>query len=201
MGLINAPFTDLSPDSITEESSSSELIPSGSSETSERPTCNTSSSSITNKVNRSSSMKCEDEPRTSKRDLPPSGLTNHRRLASWGYAINGTSPHNSHKQQSRLSGQSSVSTSAYSTLSEKSMGSLEGGGECDSMSGSLGRRLSSLSAKVEKSRVNPQAVIDDLFSEHKLSSNSTVEAKEGGLKIYYDRKSGAVTLAGPDLDK
>lgn len=99
-----------------------------------------------------------------------------------------------------MSGQSSKSTSAYSTLSERSGGSGEGG-DVESMSGSLRGRLKLLatSSRVEQSRVDPQAVIDNLFSGHTFDSQE--EGKEDGLKIYVDKNFGTVTVAGTNLDR
>ena len=135
------------------------------------------------------------------------GLT-HRRLSSWSQASNGASPISNHRrQQSLVSGHSSKSTSAYSTLSERSTaGSMEGGGgEADSMGGSLRGRpavVASTSSRVEQSRVNPQAVIDNLFSSHNFSrSEAGLNRDQGGLKLYVDKSLGTVTLAGPNLDR
>ena len=73
-------------------------------------------------------------------------------------------------------------------------------GDIDSMSGSLRGRLKLLatSSRVEQSRVDPQAVIDNLFSGHTFDSQ--VEGGEG-LKIYVDRNLGTVTVAGTNLDR
>ena len=138
------------------------------------------------------------------------GRPTHRRLGSWSQASNGTSPTSTHRrQQSLVSGQSSKSTSAYSTLSERSTaGSMEeGGGEVDSMYGSLRGRpamASSTSSRVEQSRVNPHAVIENLFSIGNVSHHEEaelVDQDQGGLKIYVDRNLGTITLAGPHLDR
>lgn len=75
-------------------------------------------------------------------------------------------------------------------------------GDVDSMSGSLRGRLKLLatSSRVEESRVDPQAVIDNLFSGHTFDSTQA-EGGEGGLKIYVDKNFGTVRLAGTNLDR
>ena len=74
-------------------------------------------------------------------------------------------------------------------------------GDGDSISLSLKGRLTLLatSSRVEQSRVNPQAVINHLFSGHNFDSSEA--EKGGGLKIYVDKNLGTVTLAGPNLDR
>ncbi len=164
------------------------------------------------KVNRSSSLSREDTPRNNGRpDLPPSGLSHqHRRLGSlgsWSQAnFSNPSPHNTHRrQQSLVSGQSSNSTSAYSTLSERSGGSAESTAEVDSISRNLRMRLSLLptSSRVEESRVDPQSVIDNLFHGHNFSSQDQSESanEECGLKIYLDKNLGTVTLGDSNLNR
>ncbi len=81
---------------------------------------------------------------------------------------------------------------------------MEGAGDGESISGSLGRKLTLLatSSRVEQSRVDPQAVINNLFSAHTFDSTiAESEGSEGGLKIYVDKNSGTVTVAGPNLDR
>lgn len=140
----------------------------------------------------------------SKFGFPSTGGPTHRRLGSWSQAINGTSPTNTHRrQQSLVSGQSSKSTSAYSTLSERSTAGSVEGGEADSMSGSLPRSRPVMNpSRVEQSRVDPQAVIDNLFSSHNFSrSEAEPSVEQGGLKIYVDKSLGTVTVAGSNLDR
>lgn len=72
------------------------------------------------------------------------------------------------------------------------------------MSGSLKSKLTLLatSSRVEQSRVDPQAVINNLFSAHTFDSTQAArEANQGGLNIYVDKKTGSVTVAGPNLDR
>lgn len=72
----------------------------------------------------------------------------------------------------------------------------------ESMSGSLKGRLTLLatSSRVEQTRVDPQAVINKLFSGQTFDSKEPDKAG-GGLKIYVDKKSGNVTVAGTNLDR
>ena len=143
--------------------------------------------------------------------LPPGGgIATHRRLSSWSQASNGKSPAGMHRrQQSLVSGQSSKSTSGYSTLSERSTagGVVEGAGggvvEGDLVSGSLRGRHGVLSSRVEQSRVDPQAVVDSLFSSHMLSSSEAALSgrDQEGLKIYVDKSRGTVMLSGTSLDR
>lgn len=70
-------------------------------------------------------------------------------------------------------------------------------------SASLRGRLTLLatSSRMEQSRVNPQAVIDNMFSGHTFDSKETETETGGGLQIYVDKNLGTVTLAGPNLDR
>lgn len=190
--------------SIREEPGNSEGISAGAFEHPPQPSSRHHPLTAAHKTNRSSSFNHGGE-HSSLIELPPSAQAQHRRLGSWSQVGGShTSPHPSkHKrQQSLVSGQSSKSTSAYSTLSERSGGSIEDG---DSISGSLRGKLTLLptSSRVEQSRVDPQAVINNLFSAHTFES--TMREREGceeeGLKIYVDKNSGTVTLAGPNLDR
>ena len=198
-------FADVSSGSIREELGNSEGVAAGSCESTPQPVAHYPLAA--QKTNRSSSFNHGGE-HNSLSELPPSSvLAQHRRLGSWSQVGGShTSPHpTKHKrQQSLVSGQSSKSTSAYSTLSERSGGSVEGTGDGDSMSGSLRGKLTLLatSSRVEQSRVDPQAVINNLFSAHTFD-NTTAEGEgnEGGLKIYVDKNSGTVTVAGPNLDR
>ena len=77
-------------------------------------------------------------------------------------------------------------------------------GDVDSMSGSLRGKLTLLatSSRMEQSRVDPQAVINNLFSAHTFDNTAAErESSEEGLKIYVDKNSGTVTVAGPNLDR
>lgn len=108
------------------------------------------------------------------------------------------SPLRAHKrQQSLLSGNSSMSTSAYSTLSERSMAGFE------DETGSTKSRLSLVppSSRVEQSRFDPESVVDLLFQGLDFSKREEEEGGGGGLQIYVDKMMGTVHLAGPDLDK
>lgn len=78
---------------------------------------------------------------------------------------------------------------------------MDGGADVESIIGLKGRlTLLATSSRVELSRVDPQAVINNLFSEQTYDSKEPDKAG-GGLKIYVDRNSGTVTLAGPNLDR
>lgn len=195
---------DLTTDSIQEESCKCEGTPLDSGDNT--PRIISPHPLITQKPNRSSSFNSGAETSSSQQtDIVPSGLLHqHRRLGSWSQAAHpsNTPPTTIHRrQQSLVSGQSSKSTSAYSTLSERSGGSVEPG-DGDSITGSLRGRLTLLatSSRVEQSRVDPQAVINNLFSGQTFDSKET-DKGGGGLKIYVDRNSGTVTVAGPNLDR
>ena len=187
--------TDLRPSDILEESSSkSETTPPGSNDETPRNLSPILQKSL-DKKQRSNSVEKE-----SRSDPDPSPLAiDHRRMGSWSQASNGVSPHLAHRRQQSLVSGSSKSTSAYSTLSERSGGSLEA---VAVESGSLRGHLAMLStnSKMEESRVDPKAVIDNLFSGHNFSSSET-ELGGGGLQIYFHKNTGSVTLAGPNLDR
>ncbi len=135
--------------------------------------------------------------------LPPVGGPTHRRLSSWSQASNARSPNSMHRrQQSLVSGQSSKSTSAYSTLSERSTAGsiIEGTG--DDGSNSLRGRHGTLSSRVEQSRVDSQSVVDNLFSSLNFSrSEAELNGDQGGLRLYVDKSRGTVTLAASSLDR
>lgn len=102
------------------------------------------------------------------------------------------------RQQSLLSGNSSMSTSAYSTLSERSMAGM------DDDSGSTRSRLSLVppSSRVEQSRFDPESVVELLLQGLDFSRKEEEEEGSGvGLQIYVDKTLGTVHLAGPDLDR
>ena len=108
------------------------------------------------------------------------------------------SPLRAHKrQQSLLSGNSSMSTSAYSTLSERSMAGFEDD------TGSTRSRLSLVppSSRVEQSRFDPESVVDKLFQDLDFSKREEEEGAGGGLQIYVDKMLGTVHLAGSDFDR
>lgn len=188
---------------IQEENTRSETTPPQPSTPSDPPI-------IVHKSSRSSSFNVGAESSGHQQTEPlPSVLPHHRRLGSWSQAghTSNTPPSTMHRrQQSLVSGQSSKSTSAYSTLSERSGTSMEGG-DADAMSASLRGRLTLIatSSRVEETRVDPQAVINNLFSGHTFDGNETERGGGGGggggLKIYVDKKSGTVTVAGPNLDR
>lgn len=197
-------ISDLTPASIQEEKDKTEETVTETSDN-KPPRILSPHILLSQKPNRSSSFNSSAESCHSPQpELVPSGLKHHRRLGSWSQVgtSSTTPPTTIHRrQQSLVSGQSSKSTSAYSTLSERSGTSMEAG-DGDSISLTLKGRLTLLatSSRVEQSRVNPQAVINHLFSGHNFDSSSETE-KGGGLKIYVDKNLGTVTLAGPNLDR
>ena len=130
----------------------------------------------------------------------PGSLHQHKRQPSEpvGMTSSNYSPLRVHKrQQSLLSGNSSMSTSAYSTLSERSMAGLEDD------TGSTRSRLSLVppSSRVEQSRFDPESVVDKLLQGLDFSKREEEEGGGGGLQIYVDKMMGTVHLAGPDLDR
>lgn len=183
-------------ESIAEEEQGS----SSTSESQERTPRNLSpklSDLRTDHHSRSNSVGGESTPEMSATGFNSLPGLSHRRQTSLGIVGN-HSPLRQHKrQQSLVSGQSSKSTSAYSTLSERSTGSWEDG---ESISGSTRSRLSLLppSARVEQTRVDAQSVIEQLFQNHDILAKEE-EVEEGGLKMYVDKNSGTVTVAGHDL--
>lgn len=199
-------FADLTTDSIQEEVCKPEGTPQESGDATpgnNMPRIVSPNPLLLPKPNRSSSFNSGTEPCYTNHQ--PSGLLKqHRRLGSWSQGPNTTPPSTVHRrQQSLVSGQSSKSTSAYSTLSERSGASMDSGNvDMESISGSLKGRLTSLatSSRVEQSRVDPHAVIDNLFSGQTFDSKEP-DKSEGGLQLYVDRNSGNLTLAGPNLDR
>ena len=127
----------------------------------------------------------------------------HRRRSTLGIMNHSnSSPHHRHHsrhQSLSISGHSSKSTSAYSTLSERSGTSLEMQ-ETDSVGNNRSRISLLPSSRVEQSRVDVKTVVDTLFQNHDLLHTDEEEGS-GGLKIYVDKNRGTVTVAGPDLDR
>lgn len=127
----------------------------------------------------------------------------HRRRSTLGIMNHSSSsPH--HKRHYRhqslsISGHSSKSTSAYSTLSERSGTSIEMQ-ETESVCNNRSRISLLPSSRVEQSRVDAKTVVDTLFQNHDLLHTDEEEGS-GGLKIYLDKNRGTVTVAGPDLDR
>ena len=128
----------------------------------------------------------------------------HRRQASLGVLNpSSNSPHHKHQRQLSLStsGHTSKSTSAYSTLSERSTASLQlEGQETESICSNRSRISLLPSSRVEQSRVDAKSVVEKLFQTHDLLRTDEEEGS-GGLKIYVDKNRGTVTVAGPDLDR
>lgn len=132
--------------------------------------------------------------------LPGGSPRQHKRQPSEPVVMTTSnySPLRVHKrQQSLLSGNSSMSTSAYSTLSERSMAGFEDD------TGSTRSRLSLVppSSRVEQSRFDPESVVDRLLQGLDFSKREEEEGAGGGLQIYVDKMLGTVHLAGPDLDR
>ena len=131
----------------------------------------------------------------------PGAVGRHKRQPSEPVTMTTSnySPQRIHRrQQSLLSGNSSMSTSAYSTLSERSMAGLEDD------TGSTRSRLSLVppSSRVEQSRFDPESVVELLLQD--LDFSKREEEGEGsgvGLQIYVDKMLGTVHLAGPNLDR
>lgn len=127
----------------------------------------------------------------------------HRRQASLGIlSPSSSSPHHKHHQRQlslSMSGHTSKSTSAYSTLSERSAASLDVH-ETESICSNRSRISLLPSSRVEQSRVDAKSVVEKLFQNHDLLHTDEEEGS-GGLKIYVDKNKGTVTVAGPDLDR
>lgn len=165
----------------------------------------------------SSDLRAQQPNGTSLISLPgaTAKVRSHRRQASLGVLSSGTfnatgSPSRlSHKRHLSMSitgsgqggGTSSKSTSAYSTMSERSMPSWEGH-ETESICSQRSRLSLFPSTKVEQSRKDAKSIIDELIQQHDLTKEAEEEeGGSGGLKIYVDKNRGTVTVAGPNLDR
>ena len=145
-------------------------------------------------------LKPLDLTATNLSSLPGGGGGHHKRQPSEPIVTTTSnySPSRAHRrQQSLLSGNSSMSTSAYSTLSERSMAGME------DETGSTRSRLSLVppSSRVEQSRFDPESVVELLLQGLDFSKREEEESSGGGLQIYVDKMLGTVHLAGPDLDR
>lgn len=128
----------------------------------------------------------------------------HRRQASDVAAGEGSSPLRAHHRRIHslsISGYSSRSTSAYSTLSERSERTAVD--DTESLHSSKTRvSVQTMTSRVEHSRVDTNSVISELLKGHDLRrSEEDEEAGGGGLKIYVDRNRGDCVVAGPDLER
>ena len=128
----------------------------------------------------------------------------HRRQTSLGVITNGQggSPLKvQHKryQSITLSGTTSKSTSAYSTMSEKSL--LLESHETESLCSQRTRSTVFPSIRVEQSRVDNKSVVDALFQSHDLSRTDEEDESRGGLKLFVDKSKGTVTVTGEDLER
>lgn len=89
---------------------------------------------------------------------------------------------------------SSRSTSAYSTLSERSVPVVT---TEDTESVASSKTKVTTQNQVEQSRVDTSAFIDELLHQTDLST----EEEPRGLQIYVDRSKGGVIVAGPDMEQ
>ena len=124
----------------------------------------------------------------------------HRRQASLGLISSGQgSPlktHHKRYQSITLSGTTSKSTSAYSTMSEKSL-QMETH-ETESLCSQRSRLTVFPSSRVEQSRVDNKSVVDELFQNHDLSRT---DEEGSGLRLFVDNSKGTVTVTGEDLER
>ena len=94
-----------------------------------------------------------------------------------------------------ISANSSRSTSAYSTLSERSERTS---GVDDSESILSSRTRVTAQSRMEQSRVDTSSVINELLQDSDLSRS---DGEAAGLQIYVDRTKGECVVAGPDLQR
>ena len=93
---------------------------------------------------------------------------------------------------------SSRSTSAYSTLSERS--SHVAAAE-DTESVVSTRTRVTTQSQVEQSRVDPDLVINELLHQQQSDLGCSAEEEPPGLQIYVDRSKGDVVVAGADMER
>lgn len=97
-----------------------------------------------------------------------------------------------------ISGYSSRSMSAYSTLSERSERPAVATEETESLTSS--RTRATTQSQVEQSRVDTSRVIDELMQESDLSRSAEEEPSQ--LQMYVDRSNkGGLVVAGPNLER
>lgn len=97
-----------------------------------------------------------------------------------------------------ISGYSSRSTSAYSTLSERSERPTVATEDSESLISS--RTRATTQSQVEQSRVDTSRVIDELMQESDLSRSAEEEPSQ--LQMYVDRSNkGGLVVAGPNLER
>lgn len=97
-----------------------------------------------------------------------------------------------------ISGYSTRSMSAYSTLSERSEHPAVAAEETESLISS--RTRATTQSQVEQSRVDTSRVIDELMQESDLSRSAEEEPSQ--LQMYVDRSNkGGLVVAGPNLER
>lgn len=97
-----------------------------------------------------------------------------------------------------ISGYTSRSMSAYSTLSECSERPAVAAEETESLLSS--RTRATTQSQVEQSRVDTSRVIDELMKESDLSRSAEEEPSQ--LQMYVDRSNkGGLVVAGPNLER
>ena len=126
-------------------------------------------------------------PRSHRREPSDSAATgspsrvHHRRIHSLSISVN-----------------SSRSTSAYSTLSERSAPVVAAE---DTESVLSSRTRVTTQTQVEQSRVDTSSVIDELLQQQASTLSASVEEEPPGLQIYVDRSKGGVIVAGADMER
>lgn len=93
---------------------------------------------------------------------------------------------------------SSRSTSAYSTLSERSA-HVVASEETESVIST--RTRVTTQSQVEQSRVDPTSVIDELLQQQQSDLGCSAEEEPPGLQIYVDRSKGDVVVAGANMER
>ena len=93
---------------------------------------------------------------------------------------------------------SSRSTSAYSTLSERSAHAVA---TEDTESLVSTRTRVTTQTQVEQSRVDAGSVIDELLQQQQSDLGCSAEEEPPGLQIYVDRSKGDVVVAGADMER
>lgn len=130
----------------------------------------------------------------------------HRRNSS-EYSITTGSPSRTHHrriQSLSISAYSSRSTSAYSTLSERSAHVppiTAGVGDDDIESIISSRTRITTQSQVEQSRVDTSSVINELLQQQESNLCCSAEEEPGGLKMYVNKSKGDIVVAGPDMER
>ena len=202
-------------ESASQHSSSSSHGPALESQTAALETCerNETPSDTQNSRRLSVTERIESRPERSNsvagselrllRRPPPDGYSlsyprsHHREPSDAGASGSPSRIHHRRIHSLSISGNSSRSTSAYSTLSERSERATVTNEETESI-----QTRATTQSQMEQSRADTSSVINELLQQQASDLSRSAEEEPPGLQIYVDRSKGdQVVVAGPNMER